>query len=401
MARRRKVARLALGLTPTQEKFNSSGERHHSKEGFDKDFISDSSISQSKYCESVEITRDKESGTNVPTATVVGVVDECEYDSLRDDLTDKIDEDSDLSDTGLDDEDFSGYHTRSSDKIQALTMPSTTSGEGKILYEHYMPHPHLIFGLMMPSRNYHHHSIEVMSRVVERMVSDGKPESIWAVIFRNSVFAADFHETFLASLRRTPQIVAVVFQVDYSLTSAYTNKDNVGSALGYLGGMLPSTVKWLSFDGALTKEGLQILCILLKKNNAAFLGPAGARDVPIPSDSNDDSNESDGSDSEGEGTDLDPTANKKCFKQFARLKNSRGFRALRGLVGLAVTGCASIDSEQMTYLCELLSFIGGSNSPSERNFQAHRNTTKPNNNVYHGRGLKLMDLCRNRLSDSQ
>ena len=144
------------------------------------------------------------------------------------------------------------------------------------------------------------------------------------------------------------------------------------------------------------------MCILLKKNNAAFLGPAGgARDVPIPSDSNDDSNESDGSDSEGEVTDLDPTANKKCFKQFARLKNSRGFRALRGLVGLAVTGCASIDSEQMTYLCELLSFIGGSNSPSERNFQAHRNTTKSNNNVYHGRGLKLMDLCRNRLSDSQ
>ena len=72
------------------------------------------------------------------------MVDECEYDSLRDDLTDKIDEDSDLSDTGVDDEDFSGYHTRSSDKIQALTMPSTTSGEGKILYEHYMPHPHLI-----------------------------------------------------------------------------------------------------------------------------------------------------------------------------------------------------------------------------------------------------------------
>jgi hypothetical protein len=344
--------------------------------------------------------------SRLPTAQVVSGDSENEEKDDRTDIDsdgEGSNDDDDLSDLDFDDDlaDFASTTTGGGAGEPAVALASPTWVNQPVI-QHYLPQPHQLYALMMPSRNYHHHNIEIMCRVVERMVSDGDRSRIWALVFKNCLFASDFHETFLAALRRTPQIVALTFRVDPAQAHTYNTKENVGS-LGYLGGMLPPSIRWLSFCGSLTKDSLQILCILLLRNNAAFSGPAGGADDDEEHDDDDDFWHED----EEDGTER--------RKQHPHHRNLR-WRRSRGLVGLSVTNCNYVDGPQVNYLCSLLSFTGLPNSPTAAGPGAtprtpHRNSGHRHNNhhnhhhhedsTYHGRGLKLVDLSFNQLSDSK
>ena len=181
------------------------------------------------------------STSHLPTATTVGELTksgvvgkdgdgladnaDTDIDSLWDETSiaegneeDYDDEDEDISDLDI----GPGEYTESIDstdigngKDDATSSPLSPWKTQKV-YQYLLPQPHEMYALMMPSRSYHHHNIEIMCRVVERMVADTDSSRIWSLAFKNCLFATDFHETFLAALRRTPQIVALLFAADAS-----------------------------------------------------------------------------------------------------------------------------------------------------------------------------------------
>ena len=97
------------------------------------------------------------------------------------------------------------------------------------------------------------------------------PQQHWSLAFRDSNYGGDFHVSLLNTLRRCGRLVSVTF--------ANSNKSNrqlieqQDARMGWLVGNMPPTVRFVSLRNIMSSESIQTLCILLRKNNAAFLDP--------------------------------------------------------------------------------------------------------------------------------
>ena len=243
---------------------------------------------------------------------------------------------------------------------------------------YFMPHAPEVRSILLPARNYM--SFSRVARVVERMVQDGGPGQLWSLAFRDSTYHGDFHDSLLVTLRRSPQIVSVTF-----LNSA-AQKD---THLGFLAGHLPSSVRFVSFQGSLSKESIQALCIYLQTENACFKPPLEAQFTPAPSP---------------EPGASSPSSLFSCSPT-------------QGLVGLAITGCM-LDATEVSYIKELLGegcakdkgpspslakrAFGSGSGPlmSKAAIPTSRPSLPPTPPVPRIRGLRLLDLSFNRLTDA-
>jgi hypothetical protein len=133
--------------------------------------------------------------------------------------------------------------------------------EEKLKY--LLPIPPDVNALLLPPRSYV--SFIRMSRMLERLFESEDSSKLWSLTFRDCDFAGDFHITLLTMLRTCPQVWSLNFE----------NKEKVetDALLGQVVGEIPSSVRFLSFKRTLCKESIQTLCMLIRKQNAAYTAP--------------------------------------------------------------------------------------------------------------------------------
>jgi hypothetical protein len=149
-----------------------------------------------------------------------------------------------------------------------------------------VPQPLEFRALLLPTRR--HVSFQREGKVIERIIlevssgtsqptffyntntlaftngsetKDSESAIHWAVQFRDSILDGDFFADFLDLIRRCPDIATLSFSMSRPCDD---------SRLVYLAGDIPSTVKFLVFENALSSHSLQALCILLRKQNPAW-----------------------------------------------------------------------------------------------------------------------------------
>jgi len=284
---------------------------------------------------------------------------------------------------------------------------------------YFLPHVHEVYALGLPELHYHQITITSLARVLERTIFDCSaqaPDRLYALAFANSSFSEDFHETFLACLHKLPQISGLTFQenktqnASYAFASSPRTNDN---SLQYLGSHVPSTIRFLTFQGCLSGKQVQYLCRQLKRVNAAFIGHAenlhGMHD--------------------GDGYDSDASTHsystfhsgKDASSHIDRSRNGRDtgaqsrWKYTKGIIGLALTNipCGNDEVKEISRLLntkgtgfqdrasysaneltKLDSSAGGA-YPSDEDGSDSADANTGND----GRGLKYLDLSDNRMSD--
>lgn len=261
-------------------------------------------------------------------------------------------------------------------------------------FVYFLPTPPEIRSILLPARNYM--SFSRVARVVERMIFDGGSGQQWSLAFRDSAYHGDFHETLLATLRRMPQIVSLTF------LNSIPQED---THLGYLAGHIPDNVRFVSFQGSLSRESIQALCIYLLSHNASFKA-----DECIPVQSQTPWHENDDVWELGRYSTCSSKDEGQSSLLSSRNATRKGLRGKGGLYGLAITGC-SIDQTEAEYIKELLigreQFSALKLDTVTTGHDAQRqSTSSPTPNIPSGKrgsiscGLRLLDLSFNRLSDS-
>lgn len=86
-------------------------------------------------------------------------------------------------------------------------------------------------------------------------------KTLWALSFRNSIFHGEFIMTLVNTLRSLPQISSLSF---------VCKTPQEDSELGYFGGNVPATVRFLSFQNALSSSSIDVLCTYLRAQNFSF-----------------------------------------------------------------------------------------------------------------------------------
>lgn len=124
-----------------------------------------------------------------------------------------------------------------------------------------IPVPHPIKAVLLPSRSYP--SFNRVGRVLQRML-EYNPQLLVSLTFRDCYFENEFHTTLLETLQKCPNIV--------SLSFANANNIEEDALLGHLVGQLPSSVRFVSFKGSLSRPSVETLCVMLRSgSNAAFV----------------------------------------------------------------------------------------------------------------------------------
>jgi hypothetical protein len=157
---------------------------------------------------------------------------------------------------------------------------------------------------------------------------------LWAISFRDSKFEGEFFATFSNTLHKCPSISTLNFAM---------KNPTLDSRLGYLAGNVPTTVHFLTFENALSSDSLQIMCVLLRTQNAAW-----QRDCSRSSRS------SSGAKAYYRGKRDD--AKTKAPSMSGGMSGSD-----RGLFGLTIR-LHSLSDEDVKHLAELLDPLGESNS---------------------------------------
>lgn len=153
---------------------------------------------------------------------------------------------------------------------------------------HHVPQPIQFRGLLLPPR--HYLSLKREGRIIERIIEDfialgtvtspslpeqtdrinmklesslvgASPHVLWTLCFRDSTFLGEFHHDLLNVLRRCPQISSLNF------VSKRPERD---SSLGFLAGSVPASVRFLTFESILSSDDIQLLCVKIRTQNAAF-----------------------------------------------------------------------------------------------------------------------------------
>ncbi len=161
--------------------------------------------------------------------------------------------------------------------------------------DYVIPTPKPFRALLLPPREYL--SFQREGRIVERILEDiktrgiisekptfhynanslsfGKPADgyvvkgsdddassvLWAISFRDSYFGGDFFATFLNTLHNCPSLSSINF---------VSKKPAVDEKLGYLAGNVPPTVRFMTFESTLSSDSLEIMCVLLRTQNASW-----------------------------------------------------------------------------------------------------------------------------------
>ena len=195
-----------------------------------------------------------------------------------------------------------------------------------------LPHPHSISAIMLPARTYQ--SFSRVGRVIEKMIEYDNSNKMWSLVFRDSEFLGDFHTSLLASLRRCNNICSLSFS-----SSQRVEED---ALMGHLVGQIPPNIRFVSFRSTLSRESIQALCMLLRRNNAAFLNE---NDSNIPKYNNNHRSRNRG----GTGA---STLGKSFENTKTGAAESNPVKS-KGLLGLALTHL-TFDTPEINYIVELL-----------------------------------------------
>lgn len=179
------------------------------------------------------------------------------------------------------------------------------------------------------------------------MIEDAAVPRRWTITFQESSFVGEFYVTLLETVRRCPQISLIHFN---------SVSPNADARLGYLAGNLPSSVQFLSFSNSLSSESIETLCVLLRKDNAAF--SSSIEDSMLQSIVED---------------------------------------VMVGLLGLAITN-QTLDMKSVTSICSLL--VAHEKHESDAIDFENDGPMLSIPSIPACRGLKYLDLSGNRLTDT-
>ena len=193
-------------------------------------------------------------------------------------------------------------------------------------------------------------------------------KTLWALVFRDSVFHGEFIMTLVNALRSLPQISSVSF---------VCTTPQEDSELGYFGGNVPPTVRFLSFQNALSPAAIDALCTYLRAQNVSF-----ARS--------------------GHGSSASTTT--------PGIESSVCKSLNQGLVGLSITH-STLATEDVRNICDLLKGGSQESLTSEIEIPQLESQTEGasgNDSIVVGRGvtrrlygLLYLDLSHNNLSDEE
>jgi hypothetical protein len=197
--------------------------------------------------------------------------------------------------------------------------------------------------------------------------------TLWTLCFRESTFQGEFMISLLSTLRRCPQIASLNF---------VSRRPEPDSELGYFAGSLPGNIRFISFEAALSSQALEVMCVMLKTQNPAFL--------------------------------LHPE--RDGFISDTDSMNGQDDNNSQGLLGLAIKS-TPLSNSDIKSVCELLdpsedyvhlmmgrinekdlkpSFTGAAPAPRKSDDPPSLIPPVPRTN-----GLRYLDLSENRLSDEQ
>jgi hypothetical protein len=240
---------------------------------------------------------DLDDGLNVPPSKVSECLDLFFPSKLHQSLV------CDSFSIGKMQQDFSSAPNRSQDSHQQIGTPPRSHVHQQSVYK--VPEPKQFRSLVLPSRTYFTFAREgnttyissnidfttlfylycfiflFSGRVLKKILNDvanvEKNDSsveassiggyadihktLWALTFRYSVFHGEFIMTLVNTLRSLPQISSLSFVCK-------TPQDD--SELGYFGGNVPATVRFLSFQNALSSASIDTLCTYLRAQNFSF-----------------------------------------------------------------------------------------------------------------------------------
>lgn len=157
----------------------------------------------------------------------------------------------------------------------------------ELSHKYRIPEPRNFRALLLPSRLYLSFGRE--GKVIQRIISDvasveahmspdqlRSPQAeeasymggyvdvtntLWTLCFRDSTFQGEFMMTLLSTLRRCPQIFSLNF---------VCRKPEPDSELGYFVGSVPSTIRYISMDNALSSAAIEVMCLMIRKSNSSF-----------------------------------------------------------------------------------------------------------------------------------
>ena len=234
--------------------------------------------------------------------------------------------------------------------------------------------------LYIPRRSY---NFRLMGRVIERMM-EMDILSKWALTFKDPSFedAEDFHDTLMQVTRKYPQIVAL----NFSNIGCTTGEES--AKMGHLVGHIPSSVRFVHFNGGLSSDSVQALCIILKRANAAFVHPEDPN-IPLMAATSPKSRNK-GNDLNAGNSDATPTSLDRY--------------PVQGLLGLGITNI-DLKPTDIEYIIELLN----PNKKAVPSAKSERNSFKkdePLNLDISGdtssnkesRGIRFLDLTSSNLN---
>eukprot|EP00753_Platysulcus_tardus_P003470 PLAT12458.18.p1 GENE.PLAT12458.18~~PLAT12458.18.p1 ORF type:complete len:1521 (+),score=744.58 PLAT12458.18:631-4563(+) len=117
--------------------------------------------------------------------------------------------------------------------------------------------------IIMPSRTYFSFRF---SRIIHRFIARMESET-WNITFRDSEFHGSFVDRFSEMLRGLPSIKSLVF---VNAPDGVERDEQVA----YIVNALPPWMQWVTFDGVLSKPGLNVLTILSKGRKSFVPGIA-------------------------------------------------------------------------------------------------------------------------------
>jgi len=304
-----------------------------------------------------------------------------------------------------------GYDSDSSGESGSSSVRRRVRSMGRGTF--FLPQMHEVYALGLPELHYHQIAITSLARVLERTIfecSAHAPDRLYALAFANSSFAEDFHEPFLACLHKLPQVASLTFQenktsnASYAFTPSPRTNDN---SLQYLGSHVPSTIRFLTFQGCLNGKQVQYLCRQLKRVNAAFIGHAENLHGMHDGDGYDSDTSTHSFSTFHSGKDA--SSHKERSRNGHNIGEPYRWKHTKGIVGLALTNilCGNDEVKEISRLLDTrgTSFRGsshGSNHLETRKSELEDEESSDADDVNFGgdgRGLKYLDLSDNRMSD--
>jgi hypothetical protein len=279
----------------------------------------------------------------------------------------------------------------------AQALPKLTSRTNLPWPLHILPKPLPTTSLLLPSKMYTAQTFGRISRVIERIISDEINEKTWSLSFRDSEFYGDFYETLLLMLGRCPRIIGLCIA---------GSKIEQDTQLGHLGGLVPSSIRFLSFRGCLSGDGVQALCILLKQHNAAIM-EMSSKDLDRLSKAFISKAHIEALSEDNSVLGKQQVTEKKSSSYISLLRHSAPefvrSRPLKGLVCLSITHSV-LSSKEVEYIVDLLNMhhVGTpTNSSSKKTSGANSASTSVNRGSMHrfAQGLRYLDLSFNQFSD--